>query len=84
VLVVGANDTINAAAAADRQSPLYGLDALDLSAARLVLVVKRSLRPGAGGVKNPLFENSNTLMLFGDGKRVLQALAAELKGSGAH
>ena len=83
VLVVGANDTINAAAAADRASPLYGIDALDLSAARLVLVVKRTLGPGAGGVRNPLFENPNTLMLFGDGKRVLQALATELK-SAAH
>jgi NAD(P) transhydrogenase subunit beta len=81
VLVVGANDTVNAAAAADRGSPLYGLDALDLGAARLVLVVKRTLGPGAGGVKNPLFENPNTLMLFGDGKRVLQALASELKGA---
>jgi NAD(P) transhydrogenase subunit beta len=83
VLVVGANDTVNAAAAADRSSPLYGIDALDLTAARLVLVVKRTLGPGAGGVKNPLFENPNTLMLFGDGKRVLQALATELK-SAAH
>jgi NAD(P) transhydrogenase subunit beta len=83
VLVIGANDTVNAAAAADRSSPLFGIDALDLTAARLVLVVKRTLGPGAGGVKNPLFENPNTLMLFGDGKRVLQALATELK-SAAH
>jgi NAD(P) transhydrogenase subunit beta len=84
VLVVGANDTVNATAAADRKSPLYGIDALDLTAARLVLVVKRTLGPGAGGVKNALFEGPRTLMLLGDGKRVLQALATALKGSGAH
>jgi NAD(P) transhydrogenase subunit beta len=84
VLVVGANDTINAEAAADPSGALYGLDALDLSRARSVFVVKRSLRPGAGGVRNPQFERPNTMMMFGDGKRVLQALVAELKGGGAH
>jgi NAD(P) transhydrogenase subunit beta len=84
VLVVGANDTINASAAADRQSPLYGLSVLDLTGARSVFVVKRSLRPGAAGVKNPLFERPNTMMMFGDGKRVMQALVAELKGGGGH
>jgi NAD(P) transhydrogenase subunit beta len=82
VLVVGANDTINPSAALDSQNPLYGLGALDLGAARSVFVVKRSLRPGAAGVKNPLFERPNTMMMFGDGKRVMQALVAELKGGG--
>jgi NAD(P) transhydrogenase subunit beta len=82
VLVVGANDTVNAVAAADPKSPLFGLEALDLARARAVFVVKRSLRPGASGVKNPLFEQRNTLMMFGDGKRVMQALVAELKGAG--
>jgi len=82
VLVVGANDTINARAATDRSSPLYGLAALDLETARSVFVVKRSLRPGAAGVKNALFERPNTMMMFGDGKRVMQALVAELKGGG--
>jgi NAD(P) transhydrogenase subunit beta len=83
VLVVGANDTVNPSAA-DRNSPLYGLGALDLQGARSVFVVKRSLRPGAAGVKNPLFERPNTMMMFGDGKRVMQALVAELKGGGGH
>jgi NAD(P) transhydrogenase subunit beta len=84
VLVVGANDTINASAATDSNSPLYGIGALDLGPARSVFVVKRSLRPGAAGVKNPLFERPNTMMMFGDGKRVMQALVAELKGGGGH
>jgi len=81
---VGANDTINASAATDSNSPLYGIGALDLGPARSVFVVKRSLRPGAAGVKNPLFERPNTMMMFGDGKRVMQALVAELKGGGGH
>jgi NAD(P) transhydrogenase subunit beta len=84
VLVVGANDTINPSAATDSASPLYGIGALDLGPARSVFVVKRSLRPGAAGVKNPLFERPNTMMMFGDGKRVMQALVAELKGGGGH
>jgi H+-translocating NAD(P) transhydrogenase subunit beta len=82
VLVVGANDTVNSWAASDPKSPLYGLAALDLKSARAVFVVKRSLKPGSAGVKNPLFEQPNTLMMFGDGKKVMQALVAELKGSG--
>jgi NAD(P) transhydrogenase subunit beta len=84
VLVVGANDTINPSAATDSASPLFGMGALDLGPARSVFVVKRSLRPGRAGVKNPLFEKPNTMMMFGDGKRVMQALVAELKGGGGH
>ena len=84
VLVVGANDTINVAASGQAGNPLYGLGALDLGAARAVFVVKRSLRPGAGGVPNPLFDRPNTVMMFGDGKRVMQGLVAALKVGGAH
>ncbi len=82
VLVVGANDVVNAAASADPTSPLHGLDALDLSGARAVFVVKRSLRPGAGGVKNPLFDRQNTMVVQGHAKKVVQGLLLELKGGG--
>ena len=44
-------------------------------------MVKRSLRPGYSKAKNPLFESANTMMLFGDAKKVLQTIATELKGS---
>lgn len=83
VVVVGANDVVNPVVN-DVANPLYGLGALDLSAAHSVFVVKRSLRPGAAGVANPLFERPGTTMIFGDAKRVLQGLVAELKGAGAH
>ncbi len=84
VLVVGANDTVNASAAGDVGSPLYGLPALDLAGARAVFVVKRTLRAGAAGVRNPLFEGPNTMMMFGDSKRVMQGLVAALKSGAAH
>jgi NAD(P) transhydrogenase subunit beta len=83
VLAVGANDVINHGAAGDAKNPLYGLSVLDLREARSVFVIKRSLRPGMeAGIKNPLFELPNTLMIFGDAKRVMQSLVAELKGGG--
>ncbi len=81
-LVVGAGDVVNSDASRDAKSPLFGLDAFDLAAARSVLVIKRSLRPGAAGVKNALYERPNTLMLLGDAKRVLQSLLVELKSGG--
>jgi NAD(P) transhydrogenase subunit beta len=79
-LVVGANDVVNPAAG-DEASAVYGLPVPDLSRARSVIVIKRSLRPGAAGVKNPLFEQPNTTMLFGDAKKVAQGLVAQLKGA---
>jgi NAD(P) transhydrogenase subunit beta len=82
IVVVGANDVVNPATS-DTTSAVYGMEAPDLSAARTIFVIKRSLRPGARGVKNALFEQPNTTMIFGDAKRVMQSLVAELKG-GAH
>jgi hypothetical protein len=41
--------------------------------------------PDQSGAKNPLFESENTMLLFGDAKKVLQSVATELKGaSGMH
>jgi len=81
-LVVGANDVVNPAAMSDPASPIYGMVVPDLRHVRSVFVVKRSLRPGACGVRNALFELPNTTFIFGDAKRVTQALVAELKGGG--
>lgn len=82
VVVVGANDVINSGGARST-GPLEGLDALDLSTARSVWVIKRSLGPGQTNVKNQLFEQPNVTMVLGDAKKVLQSLVAHLKG-GAH
>lgn len=80
VVVVGANDVVNSDAA-NGQGALAGLDALNLSAAHSVWIVKRSLRPGQADVRNNLFELPQATMVLGDAKKVLQALVAELKNS---
>ncbi len=79
VLVVGANDVVNPAAESDPSSPIAGMPILRVFEAQTVMVIKRSLSPGFAGVKNALFENDNTMMIFGDAKAVLQGLVAELK-----
>ncbi|MBW2258242.1 MAG: NAD(P)(+) transhydrogenase (Re/Si-specific) subunit beta, partial [Deltaproteobacteria bacterium] len=44
-----------------------------------VFVIKRSLSPGFAGIKNPLFEAENALMMFGDGKKVMEDVVRALK-----
>ena len=78
-LVVGANDIVNPATQGDPSSAVYGMPLIDVGLARSVFVIKRSLRPGAAGVKNDLFERPHTTMVFGDAKKVLQAIGVELK-----
>ncbi|MFT4288555.1 Re/Si-specific NAD(P)(+) transhydrogenase subunit beta [Nocardioides sp.] len=79
VLVIGANDTVNPAAAEDPSSPIAGMPVLRVWEARDVIVFKRSMATGYAGVQNPLFFRDNTQMLFGDAKQrvedILQALA---------
>jgi NAD(P) transhydrogenase subunit beta len=79
VLVLGANDVVNPAAESDPESPIYGMPILKVHEARTVIVVKRSLSPGFAGVANHLFDNANTIMMFGDAKQALQELVTELK-----
>jgi NAD(P) transhydrogenase subunit beta len=45
------------------------------------VVIKRSLSPGFAGIPNPLFAADNTLMLFGDGKKMAQEIVRALKES---
>lgn len=78
-IVIGANDVTNPSARNDRGSPIYGMPILDVDKAKSVIVVKRSLSPGFAGIKNPLFENNNTMMYFADGKAAIDALTKELK-----
>jgi NAD(P) transhydrogenase subunit beta len=56
---------------------------LEVWNAQSVMVIKRSLSPGFAGIKNELFEYDNTMMVFGDAKKVLQELVAELKSLSA-
>jgi H+-translocating NAD(P) transhydrogenase subunit beta len=78
VIVVGANDVVNPAARTEPGSPIAGMPILEAGAARRVFVIKRSLSAGYAGIKNGLFEQDNTVMLYGDAKVVLDQLTGEL------
>jgi H+-translocating NAD(P) transhydrogenase subunit beta len=78
-IVVGANDVTNPAARTRPDSPLYGMPILNVDKAKTVVFIKRSMAPGFAGVENELFYLPNTMMVFGDAKKVLTELAAALK-----
>jgi NAD(P) transhydrogenase subunit beta len=81
-IVLGANDVVNPAALHTKTSPIYGMPILNVHEAKQVFVVKRSLGAGYAGIKNELFEYPNTMMIFGDAKKVLQQLVQEMKELG--
>jgi len=78
-IVLGANDVVNPAARHDKSSPIYGMPILDVDKARSVMVVKRSMNPGFAGVDNELFYLDNTMMVFGDAKKVVMDMVADFK-----
>ncbi|MGL5430751.1 MAG: Re/Si-specific NAD(P)(+) transhydrogenase subunit beta [Vibrio sp.] len=78
VLVIGANDTVNPAALEDPNSPIAGMPVLEVWNAKNVIVFKRSMNTGYAGVQNPLFFKENTMMLFGDAKESVDAIAKAL------
>ena len=78
VLVIGANDTVNPAAAEDPSSPIAGMPVLHVWDANEVVVFKRSMNTGYAGVQNPLFFRDNTAMLFGDAKDRVNDIVAAL------
>ncbi len=78
-VVIGANDVVNPAARDQAGSPIYGMPIINVDKAQTVIVLKRSMNTGFAGIENDLFYNDNTRMLFGDARKSLGALIAEVK-----
>ena len=78
-LVVGANDVVNPAAETTPGAPIYGMPILHANAARQVVFMKRSMRPGFAGIENELLYEPQTTLLFGDAKDTMGKLLAEVK-----
>lgn len=76
--VVGACDVVNPAAISQEGTPISGMPILNAHEAKTIIVCNFDEKPGYSGVKNPLYEMSNSTLLFGDAKETVKKLLDNL------
>ncbi|MBU1344371.1 MAG: NAD(P)(+) transhydrogenase (Re/Si-specific) subunit beta [Proteobacteria bacterium] len=77
-LIIGACDVVNPAAIEVDGSPISGMPILLTHESKHVVCCNLDDKPGYSGVKNPLYENSNTILLLGNAKDTVGQLVEAL------